>query len=204
MTRAPDVSRLRFNSVADAVAEMRRRGLRLSTSRRLVLQALFAADGPRSAEHLAHGLDLDVASVYRNLDVLERHGLVQHVHLGHGPGLYALVGDGEHEYLYCERCGAVRAVVPDELDPLRASLRDRFGYEARFTHHAIVGTCPRCAAQARNDASFGLHENADGRERSGGSAHAHPRAGPADEQLDHGHEHSHGDYVHSHTRAERG
>jgi len=204
MTRAPDVSRLRFDSVADAVAEMRRRGLRLSTSRRLVLQALFAADGPCSAEHLAHDLELDVASVYRNLDVLERHGLAQHVHLGHGPGLYALVGHGEHEYLYCERCGAVRALAPDELDPLRASLRDRFGYEAHFTHHAIVGTCPRCAVRDRNDASFRLHQNAGAEERSGGSAHAHPRGGPRGEQLDHAHEHSHGDYVHSHTHAERG
>ncbi|HEX2702158.1 MAG TPA: TOBE domain-containing protein [Solirubrobacteraceae bacterium] len=92
----------------------------------------------------------------------------------------------------------------DELDPLRASLRDRFGYEAHFTHHAIVGTCPRCAVRDRNDASFRLHQNAGAEERSGGSAHAHPRGGPRGEQLDHAHEHSHGDYVHSHTHAERG
>jgi Fur family transcriptional regulator, ferric uptake regulator len=203
MTRAPDVSRLRFSSFADAVAEMRRRGLRLSTSRRLVLQALFAADGPCSAEHLAHGLDLDLASVYRNLDVLERHGLAQHVHLGHGPGLYALVGHGEHEYLYCERCGAVRAVAPDELDPLRASLRDRFGYEARFTHHAIVGTCPRCASDDGRDARSEADDDAGAQERPRGSPHAHPRGGTGHQQLDHAHEHSHGDYVHSHT-AERG
>jgi len=203
MTRAPEVSRLHFNGVADAVAELRRRGLRLSTSRRLVLQALFAADGPCSAEHLAHELELDLASVYRNLDMLERHGLAQHVHLGHGPGLYALVGHGEHEYLFCERCGAVRAVAPDELDPLRASLRDRFGYEARFTHHAIVGTCPRCAAHDGHDASSEAHRDAGAEERSSESAHAHPRGGAGHLPLDHPHEHSHGDYVHSHA-AERG
>ena len=199
MTRAPEVSRLRFNGVADAVAELRRRGLRLSTSRRLVLQALFAADGPCSAEHLAHGLELDLASVYRNLDVLERHGLAQHVHLGHGPGLYTLVGHGEHEYLYCERCGAVRALAPDELDPLRASLRDRFGYEARFTHHAIVGTCPRCAADDRHDARSNPQGETGAPERADGSAHAHPRGGTGDRPLAHAHEHSHGDYVHSHA-----
>jgi Fur family ferric uptake transcriptional regulator len=147
MTRAPDVSRLRFNDLADALGEMRRRGLRVSAPRRLVLQALFAAEEPCSAEHLGRALDLDLASVYRILDMLERHGLVQHVHLGHGPGLYALVGHGEHEYLCCERCGAVRTVAPEELDSLRDGLRDRFGYLARFTHHAIVGTCPACAIQ---------------------------------------------------------
>ncbi len=174
MTRAPEVSRLCFGDFSEAVDALKRRGLRLSASRRRVLAALFTADGPRSAEHLARGLDLDLTSVYRNLDVLERHGLVQHVHLGHGPGLYALVGDGEHEYLYCERCGAVRALAPSELDPLRLLLNDRFGYRARFTHHAIVGICPACAG------TDPLESPAAGRESD---AHAH----------------SHGDYVHAHS-----
>ena len=45
-----------------------------------------------SAEELAAGLGgrvprSDLASVYRNLETLERHGVVRHVHLGHGPGL---------------------------------------------------------------------------------------------------------------------
>ena len=61
-------------------------GLRLSTARRVLLHALFDSDRPLSAEELAG--DGDVASAYRNLEVLEGLGLVRHVHLGHGPGLY--------------------------------------------------------------------------------------------------------------------
>ena len=170
MTRAPEVSRLSLRAtLAEAVDELRRRGLRLSASRRRVLAALFAADGPRSAEHLARGLELDLTSVYRNLDMLERHGLAQHVHLGHGPGLYALVGRGEHEYLYCERCGAVRALAPSELDPLRLLLSERFGYLARFTHHAIVGICPACAAEDPHEALGGRGSASD--------THAHSSRG---------------------------
>src|SRR6202046_2756004 len=102
MTVSPDVPPLSAASLADAVAALRERGLRLSTARRLVLEALFAADGPVSAEYVARRLHVDLSSVYRNLELLESHGLVRHVHLGHGPGLYALRGDGEQEYLYCE------------------------------------------------------------------------------------------------------
>jgi Fur family ferric uptake transcriptional regulator len=146
MTRAPAVPRLRFADLEDALGEMRRRGLRVSAPRRRVIAALFEAEGPCSADHLARGLELDLASVYRNLDTLEQLGLVQHVHLGHGPGLYALVGAGEHEYLFCEHCGAVRTLAPEQLDGIRRALAASFGYVAHFTHHAIVGSCAACSA----------------------------------------------------------
>jgi Fur family transcriptional regulator, ferric uptake regulator len=145
MTISPDSPPLAFEDLGDAVRVLRERGLRLSTARRLVLESLFDADAPLSAERIAQHLSLDPGSVYRNLETLERHGLVRHVHLGHGAGLYTLVGRGEHEYLYCERCGAVRAVSPHELDAIRGGIHALFGYQARFTHHAIVGTCAKCS-----------------------------------------------------------
>jgi Fur family transcriptional regulator, ferric uptake regulator len=145
MTQAPRVPRLEFTDLDEAVRALRERGLRLSTPRRLVLEGLFAADGPVSAEHLATTLGLDTASVYRNLETLEMHGVVQHVHLGHGPGLHALVVPGEREYLYCESCGAVRALPPEDLDPVRDRIRELFDFEARFTHFPIVGLCAECA-----------------------------------------------------------
>jgi Fur family ferric uptake transcriptional regulator len=152
MTISPDARPLACGNLAEAVAALRDRGLRLSTARRLVLKALFAVDAPVSAEHIAQLENLELTSVYRNLEVLERHGLVRHVHLGHGPGLYALRLHGEPEYLFCERCRAVRAVPSDELDDIRAQVRERYGYEVRFTHFAIVGTCPTCtAAQLHNE-----------------------------------------------------
>jgi Fur family ferric uptake transcriptional regulator len=146
VTVAPDAPRLACDNLDDAVAVLRERGFRLTASRRLVLEALFAADAPVSAEQITLSCRLDLTSVYRNLETLESQGLVRHVHLGHGPGLYALLGVGEREYLFCERCGAVRALSPQDLDPIRAQVRDRFGYEARFTHFPIVGACPACAA----------------------------------------------------------
>lgn len=148
MTIAPDVPRLVVSTPGEAIQALRESGLRLSTARRLVIEALFAADGPVSAAALAHDLVLEESSVYRNLEVLERHGLARHVHLGHGPGLYALVGRDEGEYLYCQRCGKVTLLRHEELDPVREHLREHFGHTARFTHFAIVGLCEPCAARS--------------------------------------------------------
>jgi Fur family transcriptional regulator, ferric uptake regulator len=168
-----------FDTIEEAVHAVRRGGMRLSTARRLLLEALFAAEGPVSAVHLAHTLSIDESSVYRNLEVLERHGLIRHVHLGHGPGLYALVGRQEVEYLYCERCAKVTAVTPDQLDPVRKNIRKRFGYEARFTHFAIVGLCEHCTAIPPRGANPN-HEQTSRDEPHSGDLHTH------------------GNYVHSH------
>jgi Fur family ferric uptake transcriptional regulator len=91
---------------------------------------------------------MDVASVYRNLETLEEIGLVRHVHLGHGPGLYARATDGPREYLLCDGCGAVTAVPPEHLDGVRDLIRARFGHEARFAHFPIAGLCADCVARA--------------------------------------------------------
>jgi Fur family ferric uptake transcriptional regulator len=141
--------------LSTAIALVRECGLRISAARRLVLEALLAADGPMSAEQIATGIGgrvpaSDIGSVYRNLQAFEDIGVVRHVHLGHGPGLHALAISGEREYLTCERCADYRAVDPSELDAVRELVEHRFGYSASFTHFPIVGLCPSCAAAVQD------------------------------------------------------
>jgi Fur family ferric uptake transcriptional regulator len=179
--RSPFTLPVEVEDLEDALRALRESGHRVTAARRIVLEALFAADGPASADYLAQAVGgkstpLDSASVHRNLSQLEELGLVRHVHIGHGPGLYTLVGQVDREYLACERCGRVTSVEPGKLDSIRRSIRRRFGYEARFTHFPILGLCPSCRREIGGD-------EAPSRESKGDR---------------HEHEHSHGGYVHSH------
>lgn len=139
---------LQVQGVEEACELLRARGLRLSAARRLVLEALVAAGRPVRAEEIAGGLGgrlprSDLASVYRNLETLEAHGLVRHLHLGHGPGLYALAGE-QRELLLCESCFRYIAVEPDVLDGVRDALAEATGWQARFSHFPLTGLCPDC------------------------------------------------------------
>ena len=149
MTVAPRSQPLAFHSIEDVAEALRRQGGRLTTPRRLVLQALFEAGELISAERIAAGTDtgvaLDLSSVYRNLERLEELGVVRHIHIGHGPSVYGLLEHGEREYLVCEVCGRVTAADAEQLDRVRAVIRKEFGYEARFTHFPIHGRCSDCA-----------------------------------------------------------
>jgi Fur family transcriptional regulator, ferric uptake regulator len=148
MTAAHIGATVSASSPTAALAALQERGLRASSARRLVLEALYAGDEPVTAEEIAAGLDgrlprSDLASVYRNLETLEEHGLVRHFHIGHGAGMYAPAGDAR-DYLACEGCGALRAVDPESLAPVREYLRRRFGLTAGFSHFPIVGRCSAC------------------------------------------------------------
>ncbi|MBV8302285.1 MAG: transcriptional repressor, partial [Candidatus Dormibacteraeota bacterium] len=75
--------------VEGMVARLRDDGVRITTARRLVLQGLIHGAGHPTAEELLAAVrelapDVHPSTVYRNLDELERLGIVTHTHLGHG------------------------------------------------------------------------------------------------------------------------
>ena len=138
---------LHFKSADAVLRTLRERGLRISTARRMIVNFLFEAEAPASAQQIAAGLDrtpLDLASVYRNLETLQEQGVVRHFHAGHGPGRYVLIGGDEREYLACDRCGAIEEVNRSDLDSLREEVKERFGFAVGFAHFPMVGLCPRC------------------------------------------------------------
>ena len=121
---------------------VRSHGMRVSTARREVLEALMAAGGPLTAEELAGHADL--ASTYRNLETLESIGIVRHVHLGHGPGRYEL-SDRSAGWATCESCGRSIPLPSPALQAIRLAVREAAGFEAAFTHFPIVGRCRECS-----------------------------------------------------------
>jgi Fur family ferric uptake transcriptional regulator len=127
-----------------AFAALRARGLRISSARRLLLQALFDADHPLSAEELA--ADGDLASTYRNLERLEALGVVRHVHLGHGPARFAPAAT-QRSLALCEGCGAVASLPADAVAGVRRAVLEAVGYDVRCTHFPLAGLCPSCAAR---------------------------------------------------------
>jgi Fur family transcriptional regulator, ferric uptake regulator len=148
VTRAPERPALEFRSAEDILATLRAAGHRVSAPAARLVDVLFSADGPISADDIAAAdTSLERTSVYRNLERLEALGVVSHVHAGHGPGLYALARGADQEYLTCDRCGRVTTVDPAALDGVRESLLADFGHHARFSHFPIHGLCASCARE---------------------------------------------------------
>ena len=128
---------------------IREQGERVTTARRALVTALVQARGHMTADDLAALVqksqpDVHLSTIYRSLDALERIGVVDHVHLGHGRAVYHLA-DEPHQHLVCEVCGAVVEVPDATFAELGGVLRRRYGFTIRPNHFAVLGRCRDCA-----------------------------------------------------------
>lgn len=139
-------------TVEEVLALLRARGGRVTSPRRLLLAALFGPEAHRSAEDLAAEVqtsapDVHLSTIYRNLEELERLGVVVHSHFGHGPATYHLATRA-HAHFLCEECGETFEASLDALAPLAAAAEEALGFEIDPFHFAIPGRCARCRAAA--------------------------------------------------------
>ncbi|GAA1086082.1 Fur family transcriptional regulator [Nocardiopsis composta] len=128
--------------------ELRSRGYRVTPQRRSVLEAVgelehATPDAIRArVQQTSEGLNL--STVYRTLDVLEKVGLVTHTHLGAGAPSYHLAEEADHLHLVCRSCGEASDVPLELAEGLVAQLEERFGFRADARHLSVFGECRAC------------------------------------------------------------
>jgi Fur family ferric uptake transcriptional regulator len=142
------------DSVEYVLGLLRAHGGRVTTSRRLLLGCLFEGRSHRTAEELAAEVqasapDVHLSTIYRNLDELERLGVVVHAHLGHGPATYHLASE-RHGHFVCESCGAMFEAPENLFDTLARAASAHHGFAIDPRHFAVLGRCARCAATTAN------------------------------------------------------
>jgi Fur family ferric uptake transcriptional regulator len=86
---------------------------------------------------------VNITTIYRTLDLMERIGLVRHTHLGHGAPSYS-EQEHQHVHVVCHSCGAVSEAPLDLLDGVATRLRSESGFELDVTHLALSGLCRTC------------------------------------------------------------
>jgi Fur family ferric uptake transcriptional regulator len=133
------------NSVFDeALERVRAGGGRLTRARRTLLEDLFTTQGRVTADELAERHDdIDVATVYRSLSHFEEVGVIEHVHLGHGPAAYRWAG-ARTVAAVCDGCGLVTDIPTEELAALDDRLEDAYGLRLSLGHFALSVRCPTC------------------------------------------------------------
>ena len=132
------------------LARLRDGGGRITTARRLVVETLLESPHHQTAEELAAQVharapEVHMSTIYRNLEELEKQGVISHAHLGHGAAVYHL-SDEDHGHLVCSECGWVQEAPRSAFDGLAANLERDHGFELDTRHFAVQGLCRHCQA----------------------------------------------------------
>jgi Fe2+ or Zn2+ uptake regulation protein len=138
---------------ATVAARLRTVGQRLTTNRRVLLDALTAAARPLTIpEILDEQPDLAQSSVYRNLVVLEEAGVVHRVVGTDEFARWELTEDlaGHHHHLICASCGRVEDVpasagLERSVAAAAAAITRTTGFRTQHHRLDLVGVCESCS-----------------------------------------------------------
>ena len=136
----------------DSAVRLRAAGLRVTDSRRAVVEALVERPHA-SADELfavvARALPAtSLQSVYNALGDFVDAGLARRIEPAGRPGLFELRVDDNHHHLICSQCGAVEDVdcVVGAAPCLTPA--DAHGYAVQVAEGTVWGLCPACATAA--------------------------------------------------------
>ncbi len=133
-------------------ALLTQRGIRMTKQRRAILNVIETAKRHLDANQIlrrAQKADaaIDRSTLYRTIDLLKRHGLIDELDLMHLSGeahYYERKTGRDHIHMTCLRCGGVTEVVNDQFDSLKAQLEQDAGFQIIVARLEIGGYCSKC------------------------------------------------------------
>ncbi len=138
-------------TLPEIMDNLRGDGYRLTVSRKALLEILYSADTPLSAQELLAALTkkkitVNKTTVYRELDFLHDKELIEEVQFGkESMKRYEFALGTHHHHIQCMNCGTVADVdMPDELKSASALIRKQTGF--RVLEHSLEfsGLCDNC------------------------------------------------------------
>lgn len=129
---------------------VRAQGGRMTIQRRAILEALARTRHHATAEDIARHVrtrfpEIDVSTIYRNLEALEAVGAVTHTHIDGRVTRWHRAGVERHGHLVCRACGREEEIPLATLEPLARRIQAEHGFRADLAHSAVLGTCRECS-----------------------------------------------------------
>jgi len=126
--------------------------IRLTRQRRVLLQVIENAKRHLDAGEIleqAQKIDSNITrvTVYRTIDLLKRHGLIDELDLLHLRGdrhFYESHGPRDHIHVACLRCGKVREFESDLYESLKKQISKDCEIEITVSRTEVGGYCHSC------------------------------------------------------------
>ncbi len=127
--------------------------LRMTTQRQVIMEELKSVKSHPTAGELCHMVRrrlprISLGTVYRNLDILSRAGMVQKLDVA-GQEMRFDGNTMNHYHLRCLECGRVFDVEMDLLSGVEQQVAQQSGFRVYGHRLEFIGLCEACQGAAR-------------------------------------------------------
>jgi Fur family ferric uptake transcriptional regulator len=134
--------------------QLRQKGYRLTPQRSLLLSILQESVEHLTIDEIVRRVQqvhpyVSISTIYRNLEVLQKEGLLQK-HLfpeGNAQAFYEVPHEQPHAHLFCRCCHQVSHFSCRFSDQIRQDLEERYPIHCTLVNVQIDGYCERCWRQ---------------------------------------------------------
>ncbi|MBK3332575.1 transcriptional repressor [Persephonella atlantica] len=124
------------------------KGYRKTKQREAILKVLERAEYPINAEQIFmelknNGIDISLSTIYRNLEMLTKEGLVVKSYMMNEDKARFALPDKKN-YLVCEKCGKIVIIDNCPFDKFKEELIEVHGFDITGHSIEVYGVCPEC------------------------------------------------------------
>ena len=134
----------------DLLSQIKKKGHRVTRSRELICKILedsghahFTVD-ELYKKVTKKNTDIDLATVYRTLELLGEIGLIAHLHQAHGSGIYFLKNNENTMHIICLDCNKIIDVSSKSYNKINDLLMNETQFKLIRNNSIYSGVCGNC------------------------------------------------------------
>lgn len=139
-----------MNNILNPEEILKSKGYKLTQQRKVIIDVLGSKVGPHTANEIFSFVSnkysgINFSTIYRNLELLVRLGIVEKLNLNDGYCHFKLAGEKHHHHVICNKCGEIREIDICPFSEImgKAKLED-IDFEPIDHKFEIYGLCSKC------------------------------------------------------------
>ena len=131
-----------------AITQLKKQGFRITLPRQEIFNIL--RNYPLTVREISQTLKtknilVDLASVYRSLELFKQMGIVQEIDLGDGMKRYELIRqDKHHHHFVCNNCGTIKDISSKIEEKMMKDIQSKTKFLIQDHSLEMFGLCQKC------------------------------------------------------------
>lgn len=127
---------------------LKEKNLKVTKNRKIILESLQKEENPISAEELFDKLkrenEIDLSTIYRNLNILEEKGVLLKTTNLDGINYYQINNSNHKHFLTCNNCHKKFVIEDCPVHELEEKIERETGFIINGHNFEFTGLCPDC------------------------------------------------------------